>query len=411
MTRKQAIVAAVVAALIVVPVVLKLTRSDTGKAVTVENATLRALTPTVLASGALTYESQVTLAPEVTGRVKEILVEEGDQVVRDQLLMRLDPAGPRAAVEQSQAQVRQARLSIQRRQVDFDTQSAKVKRFEALRAQGMVDVNSLAELVSSRDLAEVDLRTSREALSQAQAQLSQAQEMLAKTEIRSPLDGKVTAIYVKVGQTAVPSFSGIAGSTLVDVADTRSIDAEINVDETDIARVRVGAKARVVPAAFPDKTLEGVVDQVAISPRQLPGQNKNYPVRIRLTNTADVVFHPGMSCRAEVLTGGLDDQKVLAVPVQAVRYEEASDKDEKSKSGEKSRATVFVFENDKAVKRTVTTGTADDSHIAIVSGLTESDRVVVGPAKTLLFLIDGEKVRLEADKPSGDGAAAAAAAP
>ena len=74
--------------------------------VDVENAATRALTPTVLASGTLTYESQVTLAPEVTGRVKEILVKEGDQVKRDQLLMRLDPAAPRAAIEQSQAQVR-----------------------------------------------------------------------------------------------------------------------------------------------------------------------------------------------------------------------------------------------------------------------------------------------------------------
>src|SRR5678815_1589244 len=90
-------------------------------------------------------------------------------------------------------------------------------------------------------------------------------------------DGKVTAIYVKVGQTAVPSFSGIAGSVLVDVADTTSIDAEINVDETDIARVRVGADARVVPAAFPDKTMTGKVDQVAIAPSLQAGQNKSYP--------------------------------------------------------------------------------------------------------------------------------------
>jgi HlyD family secretion protein len=350
----------------------------------------------VLASGALTYESQVTLAPEVTGRVTEILVEEGDEVTRDQLLMRLDPKAPRAAIEQSEAQVRQSRLSIERRQVDFDTQAAKVKRYEALRAQGMVDANSLAELVSSRNLAEVDLRTSREALSQASAQLSQAREMLAKTEIRSPLDGKVTAIYVKVGQTAVPSFSGIAGSVLVDVANTASIDAEINVDETDIARVRVGAKARVVPAAFPDKTLEGVVDQVAISPRQLPGQNKNYPVRIRLTNTAGVVFHPGMSCRAEVLTNSLEDGNVLAVPVQAIRYEDATDTDKKAKPAEKSQASVFLYAEGKAVKRMVTTGSADDSYIAINSGLAEGDQVVVGPAKTLLFLIDGEKLTLDA---------------
>jgi HlyD family secretion protein len=392
MTRRQWIVVGALAALIALPVVLKLSRGGTEKLVSIERVTRHALTPTVLASGTLTYESQVTLAPEVTGRVKEILVEEGDQVKRDQLLMRLDPAAAQAAIEQSKAQVRQARLNIERRQVDHDSQVTKVKRFEALREQGMVDANSLEELTSARDLAEVDLRTSREALSQAQAQLSQAEEMLAKTEIRSPLDGKVTAIYVKVGQTAVPSFSGISGSILVDVADTASIDAEINVDETDIARVRVGSQARVVPAAFPDKTLLGEVDQVAIAPRMQAGQNKSYPVRIRLTNTAGVIFHPGMSCRAEVLTNAQDDAKVLAVPVQAVRYEDNPDK---SSQAEKSLASVFIYDKGRAVKRTVGTGTADDSYIAITAGVKEGEQVVVGPAKTLLFLVDGEKVGMQ----------------
>lgn len=387
MTRKQWIVVGAIVALVALPVATKVLRSDDAKPVDLERVSTRALTPTVLASGSLTYESQVTLAPEVTGRVKEILVKEGDQVKLNQLLMRLDPAAPRAAIEQSQALVRQARLSIERRQVDYDAQVIKVRRFEALQGKGMVDANSLEQLVSARDLAEVDLRTSREQLSQAQAQLSQAQEQLAKTEIRSPLEGKVTAIYVKVGQTAVPSFSGIAGSVLVDVADTTSIDAEINVDETDIARVRVGAEARVVPAAFPDKTMTGKVDQVAIAPRLQAGQNKSYPVRIRLENTADVVFHPGMSCRAEVLTGSQGDAKVLAVPVQAVRYEDNPDS---SNHGSKTLASVFVFDNGKAKKRTVTTGTADDSYIAIADGLKEGEQIVVGPSKTLLFLLDGE---------------------
>jgi HlyD family secretion protein len=392
MTKKQWIAIGAIVALIAIPVVLKLTRNDDNKVVDAEKVTTRALTPTVLASGTLTYESQVTLAPEVTGRVKEILVEEGDEVRIDQLLMRLDPKSPLAAIEQSKAMVRQARLTIERRQVDYDAQVTKVRRYEALRSTGMVDVNSLDALISARDLAEVDLRTSREQLSQAQAQLAQAEESLAKTEIRSPLNGKVTAIYVKVGQTAVPSFSGIAGSTLVDVADTTSIDAEINVDETDIARVKVGAKARVVPAAFPDKTLDGTVEQVAIAPRQqLGAQNRSYPVRIRLANTSGVVFHPGMSCRAEVLTGLAGDVKVLAVPVGALRYEDNPDK---SSQAEKSLASVFVVESGKAIKRAVTTGTADDSYIAIIAGLKEGEQVVVGPAKTLLFLLDGENVNL-----------------
>ena len=288
--------------------------------------------------------------------------------------------------------VRQARLSIERRQVDFDAQVIKVKRYVALQAKGMVDANSLEALVSARDLAEVDLRTSREQLSQAQAQLSQAEEQLAKTEIRSPLDGKVTAIYVKVGQTAVPSFSGIAGSILVDVADTTSIDAEINVDETDIARVRVGAEARVVPAAFPDKMLIGKVDQVAIAPRQQLGQNKSYPVRIRLTNTVGVIFHPGN----ELPRGGAhgcdqDDAKVLAVPVQALRYEDNPDK---SSTAEKSIGQRFRLRR-RARRETRRHHRHRRRQLYRRHVRFEGRRqVIVGPAKTLLFLLDGEKVNV-----------------
>jgi HlyD family secretion protein len=180
---------------------------------------------------------------------------------------------------------------------------------------------------------------------------------------------------------------------LLDVADTTSIDAEINVDETDIANVTVGAEARVVPAAFPDRILAGKVDQVAIAPRQQPGQNKSYPVRIRLANTEGVVFHPGMSCRAEVLTGSRGDAKRLAVPVQALRYEDNPDKSSKA---EKSVASVYVYSGGRVSKRAVTTGTADDSFISITSGLKDGEQIVVGPAKTLLFLLDGEKVNIKA---------------
>jgi HlyD family secretion protein len=128
---------------------------------------------------------------------------------------------------------------------------------------------------------------------------------------------------------------------------------------------------------------------VAIAPRIQPGQNKSYPVRIRLENAADVVFHPGMSCRAEVLTSSDSDARVLAVPVQAVRYEDSPEAEAK---GSKTLASVFVIDNGRAKKRAVTTGTADDSHIAITDGLKEGEQIVVGPSKTLLFLLDGEKL-------------------
>jgi HlyD family secretion protein len=403
MNRKW-IVIGLVAALIVGGVGIKLIRGQPAKAVEVERVALRELAPTILASGALTYESQVNLTPEVSGKVKEILVAEGDAVKEGQLLMRLDPEASLAEIAQIDAAIRQSALNIERQQVNRDTTFAKWKRYEALREQGLVDQNAYEELASQKDMAEVQLKVSREEYKQTEARLAQARDRLAKTEIRSPLAGKVTAIFIKVGETAVPSVTSIAGSQLMQVADTTSVYAEINVDETDIARIRVGSQAKVVPAAFPDKSLEGTVDQVAIWPRQTPGsQNKSYPVKIRLAASSEFAFHPGMSCRAEVLTRPASDERALAVPVQAVKYEEAGNKNDKAKT------SVFVVTADRVAKRSVETGTADDEYIEITKGLNADEEVVIGPAKTLNFLRDGEKVAATVKEVEGKSGGTAAA--
>ncbi|MCA3033718.1 MAG: efflux RND transporter periplasmic adaptor subunit, partial [Rhodocyclaceae bacterium] len=268
--RKKWIVLSVIALLVVVPVTLKILRSDDVKKVDVEKISSRSLTPSILASGTLIYESQITLASEVVGRVKEVLVKEGDVVKEGQLLLRLDPETYRAEIAQIQAGFRQAELNINRQQVNSNAQEAKYKRYEALRAQGMIEAVKFDDFATQRDLAVVELRSSREALKQTEAQLKQAQERLAKTEIRAPVSGKVTAVNIKVGETAVPSATSIAGSSLMVIADTGSLYAEVNIDETDIARISKGQEAKIVPAAFPDKSLTGQVEQVAITPRQQP---------------------------------------------------------------------------------------------------------------------------------------------
>ncbi len=385
--NKKWIVVSAIAAVILVPVAVKVARGSPDKKVEIDRVSLRVLTPTILASGSLTYESQVTLTPEVSGRVKEILVEEGEMVKKGQLLLRLDPEASLAEIAQIEAAIRQSQLNIERQQVSRDTQYAKWKRFETLRAQGLVDANAYEDLVSQKDLAEVQLKSSREEYKQTEARLAQSKDRLAKTEIRSPLAGKVTAIFIKAGETAVPSVTSIAGSQLMQVADTTSVYAEINIDETDIARVKVGAQAKIVPAAFPDVSLDGTVDQVAIWPRQAGGgQNKSYPVKVRLAATDKIAFHPGMSCRAEVMANKASDKPGLTIPVQAVKYEESENKTAKAKT------SVFVVKDRKVAKRDVETGTADDTYIEITKGLTADEQVVVGPVKTLQFLRDGERV-------------------
>ena len=110
-------------------------------------------------------------------------------------------------------------------------------------------------------------------------------------------------------------------------------------------------------------------------------------MKIRLQATPDVAFHPGMSCRAEVSTKKSSGEKSLTVPVQAVKYEEAE------KKADKAKASVLIFESGKALKKEVEVGMADDSHIEIIRGLKQDQEVITGPAKTLRFLRDGERVK------------------
>ena len=384
--KKHWIVLGLSLLVVVLPAGLHLSRGKEAKTVDIARAELRAITPSILASGTLVYDSQVTLVSEVVGRVADVLVKEGDRVTKGQVLLRLDGESSRAELDQLRAYREQSELNIERQRVNRDAAIAKLKRYEDLRKNGLIEATRYDELATQRELAEVELRNSHKAVQQASAQLEQSRQRLAKTEIRAPIDGRVTQVSIKRGETAVPSAMSIAGGSLMVIADTRSIFAEVNVDETDIARVGAGQAARIVPAAFPDKSLNGVVEQIALAPKQNPGQSRTYPVRIRLERTEGVTFHPGMSARAEIATAK-GSARHVGVPVQAVQYAEAERK------ADKATTSVFVLVDGKAARREVETGVADDSYIEIVKGLAVGDAVIVGPAKTLRFLRDADPAK------------------
>jgi HlyD family secretion protein len=399
MTRTGKILLTVaVLALLATPVVLRNLRGGDAKEVEVATVESRVITPTILASGSLTYQTEIRIGSEVMGRVKSLMVKEGDQVKAGQILVRLDPATLQTQVDALEAALRQARLSIERAQVSMDTIETKWKRYEQLRASGVIDANTYDEVRSQRDQARVELSVSTENAKQPEARLNEAREQLAKTELRAPIDGRVTQLIIKVGETAVPSATSIAGSDLLTISDTSNMYAEVNVNETDVARVVPGQTARIVPAAFPDQSWEGVVETVAVSPRNVQGQGKSYPVKIRLNPSEGMKFHTGMSCRAEIATRSVDTPPVPAVPVQAVQYEDSQDRSEPAK------ASVFVIDGGVAKKVPVEVDIADDTWIAVKAGLAPGARIASGPPRVLRFLRDGDRVKEKA-------AAAVAGAP
>lgn len=387
---------------IVLPLVGKLTGGAKPKEVQLEKVEPRPIKASILASGNLVYREQAQLSPEVIGKVVAILVSEGDKVEKGQLVLRLDEQVFRAEVDQQEANVRQQQIAIEREELNVANQERQWRRTAELHKRKLIDDNQYDDATHALELARVELRASRETLVQAQALLSQAKERLAKTEIRAPISGTVTAIDIKVGETAVASSTGIAGSSLMTIANTDSLMTEVNVDEADIARVYIGQEADIYAAAYPETALKGVVESIPLSPKKadvLSAQSggsslaRSYSVKVRLDDPEKLQLRPGMTCRAEIFTASVG--KTLAVPIQAVfsNNSENADVDSKKKTDIPVESYVFVDKDGIAEKRTVKTGLSDDSYQEITEGLKSGETVVVGPYKILRHLNAGDNLK------------------
>ena len=399
--RKKLIGAAVLAAFFIIPLAIKFGGGKPKHEAELAAVQKLEIHPSILATGNLVYRQEVQLSAEVIGKVSAVLVKEGDPVRRGQILLKLDPTVYVAEVAQQEASRRNAAIAIERAQINLANQERGLDRTGQLYKAKYIDISKYDDAVHQVDVAKVDLRGTRETLEQANALLSQSREHLAKTEVRAPIDGTVTAVPIKIGETAVASATGIAGSSLMTIADVGSIMAEVNVDEADIARIAVGQQAKVFPAAFPDKPVDGRVESVAMAPKPvLPGsQGRSYVVKLRLADPK-LALRSGMTCRVEIVVGG--SAAGPAVPIQAVMNEEAPG----AKEHAKNVNYVFLVQDGKVKKTTVELGQSDDANQAIAKGLTVGQTIAVGPARMLHELHDGDLVTMS--KPDAKAAGAGA---
>lgn len=384
--NKKWVAAAIVVAVVALPLAIKSLRGESRTEVEVVLASEQDIRPSILASGLLAYLDEVNLTAELVAKVEEILVKEGDRVEKGQLLLRLDPETYRNAIEREEASQRQSKISIERQRLALALAETRLKRGEELLGRQMIGQADYDDLRNARDLARVELRSTQESLRRAEAILSEAREQLQKTDIRAPIGGTIVALPIKVGETAIPSTMSLAGASLMKIADTSAIQAELKVDEADIARIRMGQQAEVVAAAHQDTPLQGKVAQIALAPSLEPGsQGRSYQVDVLLDVPEDLGLRSGMSARADIFLG--DGGKTLAVPVEAVVTEESED-------GPVKRF-VWVDRDGSAHKVDIETGLSDDRWEAVTSGLEAGDRIIVGPAKTLRILRDGMAIEAE----------------
>jgi HlyD family secretion protein len=393
MNRKLIVFAALGAALVALPLLGKLTRGDSAKGVEVTRVEAQRISSAVLASGRLAYREEVQLRSEVIGKAMAVPVVEGQRVAAGELIVALDPEQFRTLLDQQRANVRLQEIAIERQRLLLANLERQVERTRELFRRGLADTNSQEAAENELALARVDLRSRLEALTQARAGLAQAEDNLAKTEIRSPIDGIVIQLDVKPGEAVIAGTTNIPGSTLAVIADTSVMLTELRVDEADIAQVTLDQRASIYAAAFPDTALSGRVESIATSAQRADGQqNLSFEVRVHLDDPEQVAVRPGMSCRAEIYTETSED--ALAVPVQAVQYDTGD--------GDGEQAYVFVVADGQAVRRVVQTGLSSDSHMEILTGLAAGEQVVSGPFRALRTLREGDRVRIE-DKVAGNG--------
>ncbi len=412
---------------------------QTGKVVTAESVQQRNLTAIVSASGKIEAKRTVNISADNMGRVTELAVEEGQRVDRGQFLLQIDPQLLSSAVQQGQASVAAARSQLvqMRSAVTAAEESLALARQTLTREQELWDQQlttrqSLDQAVNTVKIREAELAQRRQELTTQQqriraeeAAVAQAQFNLSRVRIVSPIDGIVTRRNIEEGETVVIGTMNNPGTVLLTIADMSVIDAEVEVDETDVPTVRIGQRATINVDALPGRELQGTVTEIGNSPIQAAGASAaasqgagqtatNFLVKITLDEAIEEL-RPGFTCTARITTATREN--VTAVPIQAMAVRdvvfdasgnivrpERADGDRapaatpaELEEGQTRREVegVFVIENGRAVFTPVTTGIAGDRYFEVVEGLSPGAQVVTGPFNSVRDLQDGDAVRLE----------------
>jgi HlyD family secretion protein len=412
-----------------------------GPTVTVEAIKARSLESVVSASGTIRARRTVNITSEVSGKVVKLSVEEGDRVKTGQFLLQIDPRAVRSRLQISEATLQQQNIALQQARVSLE--NAKINQKLAddeLARQQRLDKDALATkqaLEQARDNATLrrgEVRTAEQAVSAAQqrilsqqADLESVQHDLSRVTIESPIDGLVTKRNVEEGEQAVVGFTNNPSVVLLTVADMSIIEAEIEVDETDIPNVKLGQKAKVTIDALPDQTFTAKVTEIGNSPinettaASAVRQATTFKVVVTIDGQIPDV-RPGFTCTADITTATRDH--AVAVPIQALTVREltfdAQGKVVKApkpvkgqrpptggaeaaelKPGFKKKEVEGVFTLDKenhAQFVQVKTGIAGDKYFEVLDGLKAGDRVITGPFASVRTLADGGQVKIEGAK-------------
>jgi HlyD family secretion protein len=422
----------------------------------------------VTSSGEIKPKNYINIGANAMGNITEILVKEGDHVRKGQLLARVENTQPTADVAAYQASVSSAeadttaseaglkaadenihtmeaglehdKADLDRMKADFDRaqelfnekllarQDFELKKFtyEAQKAQITQSEAKIVQARAQREQNAAQVSSTQRHIAQARANLNRFADVLRKYDSVAPLDGVVTNLPVRVGESVVPGIQNSEGSVIMTIADMSMITAEVKVDETDIVSVHLGQVADITIDAIPNKTFKGHVTEIgdtailrstglAASQSAISSQEaKDFKVVIAMDNPPEEV-RPGLSCTAKVTTATRSN--AVTIPIQALTIRQRGDL-EQPKPGTTSTAQaatkpdpaaekarkeeiqgVFVVNAGKAEFRKVETGITGATDIEVLTGLKPGDQIVTGSYQVIRTIKNGAMVKVDNKAP------------
>jgi HlyD family secretion protein len=415
-------------------------KQEKGVTVTVEAIKARDLEAVVSASGKIQPKRLVNISADTSGRVVDLAVNEGDRIKKGQFLLQIDPKSLRTRVDSGTASLQAAEASLDQQRQSVETAKVQLEQIKKNLARQRDLWNQQLTTREALEKAENDVKSAESSLqerekqvgsqaariSQEKAGLESARYDLSKVRIESPIDGIVTRRNIQEGETAVIGTMNNAGTVLLTLADMSVIQAEVEVDETNIPNVSLGQIAKITIDALPDRSFKGHVSEIGNSPIQATGasagtrQATNFKVVVVVDEQIPDV-RPGFTCTADITTATRASVTAVPIPAVAVReliYNEKGDIVRPERKGPRRRTTepspaatelppgqtrketegVFVVKNNIAEFMPIKLGISGDKYFEVLNGLHAGDQVLTGPYNSVRNLADGDEVKVETPK-------------
>lgn len=412
-------------ALIITVILVKTMQGSKPTEVITEKAAKRNIIEVVSANGKIQPETELKITSDVSGEIVEMLVKEGDQVKKGQLLCRIKPDIYESNIERVAASVNSTKANLKTNVAQLEQAKANLANAEAsfARNKKLFDQNAISQQEFDASKAQFEaakanvdglqenIKASEFNVKGMEASLREASTNLDKTYIYAPVDGTVSKLNVEKGERVV-GVTGLQGTEILRLANLNEMEVSIEVNENDIIRVHKNDTAIIEVDAYLEKKFKGIVTEIANSANTIgvtADQVTNFVVKVRIlresykdliTDISQAPFRPGMSASVDIQTKRVSN--VISIPIMAVTTRNAdstkvkkvddeeeygtratTEEDEKAKSKEKTedklQEYVFVINEGKAEMLPVKTGIQDNDYIEITSGVSDAQEVITGP--------------------------------